>query len=245
MEASEFKDIISDILDILQSCDLMRNLEVSECGACCNVINENESKVPCEDCGKQFHVMCTGTISEARLCDARLIWICSACGSNNIAHRIFDKVGIPCHFNRYELLEDIGEDDFGVDISHSSCKSNQWKKSTKRLKKRHWKRTLECDHALWRWECTATKKERSFHEDPQQTKCATEVMMDTWYKMVAVSCLAFHHGKVYRLKWSVSVPDMSMLSSSCLKSVGRTIVCSAQTSQERRCCPCAWSTFCG
>ncbi|XP_072175005.1 uncharacterized protein [Diadema setosum] len=140
MEASEFKDIIGDILDILHSCVLMRNVEVSECDACCNVINENESRVPCEDCGKQFHVMCTGTISEARLCDATLIWICSACGSNNIAHRIFDKVGIPCHFNRYELLEDLGDEDFGVDNSHSSCKSNQRKKSTKRLKKRYVKR---------------------------------------------------------------------------------------------------------
>ncbi|XP_071480605.1 uncharacterized protein [Diadema antillarum] len=137
MEASEFKNVIGDILDILHSCDL-RNLEVSECDACCNVINENESRVPCEDCGKQFHVMCTGTISEARLCDARLIWICSACGSNNIAHRIFDKIGIPCHFNRYELLKDIGDEDSGADVSHSSCKScNQRRKPSKRLKKRY------------------------------------------------------------------------------------------------------------
>ncbi|XP_072163184.1 uncharacterized protein [Diadema setosum] len=139
MEASEFKNVIGDILDILHSCDL-RNLEVSECDACCNVINENESRVPCEDCGKQFHVMCTGTISEAKLCDARLIWICSACGSNNIAHRIFDKIDIPYHFNRYELLEDLGDEDFGIDVSHSSCKSNQRKKPTKRLKKRYVKR---------------------------------------------------------------------------------------------------------
>ncbi|XP_072180101.1 uncharacterized protein [Diadema setosum] len=141
MEASEFKIVIGDILDILHSCDLMRNVEVSECDACCSVINENESRVPCEDCGKQFHVMCTGAIShEARMCDARLIWICSACGSNNIAHRIFDKIGIPCHFNRYELLEDLGDDDFHVDVSLSSCKSNQRKKPTKRLKKRYVRR---------------------------------------------------------------------------------------------------------
>ncbi|XP_072181132.1 uncharacterized protein [Diadema setosum] len=140
MEVSEFKTVIGDILDILHSCDLMRNVEVSECDACCNVINEDESKVLCEGCGKQFHVMCTGTISDARLCVVRLIWICSACGSNNVAHRIFDRIGIPCHFNRYELLEDLGVEDFGVDVSHSSCKSNQKKKPTKRLKKRYVKR---------------------------------------------------------------------------------------------------------
>ncbi|XP_072166407.1 uncharacterized protein [Diadema setosum] len=140
MEANVFKNVIGDILDILHSCDLMRNVEVSECDACCNVISEDESKVLCEDCGKQFHVMCTGTISDARLCVVRLIWICSACGSNNVAHRIFDRIGIPCHFNRYELLEDLGDEDFGVDVSHSSCKSNQSKKPTKRPRKRYVKR---------------------------------------------------------------------------------------------------------
>ena len=103
MDTIEFKSVLDEIIDILSSCESMINADSDECFVCRNDIKENENNATCESCDKHFHVSCIYK-SDEKLADQRLIWIC-LCGNNNIAHRIFDKVCIPSHLNRYEVLQ--------------------------------------------------------------------------------------------------------------------------------------------
>nr|XP_054775542.1 uncharacterized protein LOC129284048 [Lytechinus pictus] len=108
---------------------------------CSNDIKENESDATCECCSKQFHVTCMGFPCEDKLSNLKLIWICSFCGNSNIAHRMFDKVCIPSHFNRYELLVDQGDEECITDMPNQSTKKRDGRKCT-RSKKRS--RICEC-----------------------------------------------------------------------------------------------------
>ena len=109
MDTIEFKSVLDEIIDILSSCESMINADSDECFVCRNDIKENENNATCESCDKHFHVSCIYK-SDDKLADQRLIWICS-CGNNNIAHRMFDRVCIPSHYNRYQPLDDMLQDE--------------------------------------------------------------------------------------------------------------------------------------
>ena len=111
MDTIEFKSILDEIIDILSSCESMINADSDhdECFVCRNDIKENQNNATCESCDKHFHVNCIYK-SDEKLADQRLIWICS-CGNNNIAHRMFDRVCIPSHYNRYQALDDMFQDE--------------------------------------------------------------------------------------------------------------------------------------
>ncbi|XP_030853284.1 uncharacterized protein LOC115929135 isoform X1 [Strongylocentrotus purpuratus] len=140
MDTIEFKKTLDEIMNILTSCALVTNPELNECCICNNEIKENESDARCDCCSKHFHVTCMGFPCEDRLSDLTLIWICPFCGNNNIAHRMFDKVCIPSHFNRYKVLdEERDEYCCSTDLPQSS--KNDRRKYT-RSKKRS--RISEC-----------------------------------------------------------------------------------------------------
>ena len=109
MDTIEFKSVLDEIIDILSSCESMINADSDECFVCRNDIKENENNATCESCDKHFHVSCIYK-SDDKLADQRLIWIC-LCGNNNIAHRMFDRVCIPSHYNRYQPLDDMLQDE--------------------------------------------------------------------------------------------------------------------------------------
>ena len=112
--STEFNSLVDEILNILSSCASMISTGFEECYVCRNEIKENENDATCESCNAHFHVTCMGFLLNDKLTDQRLIWICSCCGNSNIAHRIFDKVCIPCHYNRYEplnIVEDVEDID--------------------------------------------------------------------------------------------------------------------------------------
>ena len=109
MDTIEFKSVLDEIIDILSSCESMINADSDECFVCRNDIKENENNATCESCDKHFHVSCISK-SDEKLADQRLIWIC-LCGNNNIAHRMFDRVCIPSHYNRYQPLDDMLQDE--------------------------------------------------------------------------------------------------------------------------------------
>ncbi|XP_063969020.1 uncharacterized protein LOC129284048 isoform X4 [Lytechinus pictus] len=139
MDTIEFMSVLDEIIDILSSCESTINADSDECFVCSNDIKENESDATCECCSKQFHVTCMGFPCEDKLSNLKLIWICSFCGNSNIAHRMFDKVCIPSHFNRYELLVDQGDEECITDMPNQSTKKRDGRKCT-RSKKRYAKR---------------------------------------------------------------------------------------------------------
>ncbi|XP_063969019.1 uncharacterized protein LOC129284048 isoform X3 [Lytechinus pictus] len=141
MDTIEFMSVLDEIIDILSSCESTINADSDECFVCSNDIKENESDATCECCSKQFHVTCMGFPCEDKLSNLKLIWICSFCGNSNIAHRMFDKVCIPSHFNRYELLVDQGDEECITDMPNQSTKKRDGRKCT-RSKKRS--RICEC-----------------------------------------------------------------------------------------------------
>ncbi|XP_030843914.1 uncharacterized protein LOC115924976 isoform X4 [Strongylocentrotus purpuratus] len=136
MDTIEFKKTLDEIMNILTSCALVTNPKLNECCICNNEIKENESDARCDCCSKHFHVTCMGFPCEDRLSDLTLIWICSFCGNNNMAHRMFDQVCIPSHFNRYELLGDHDEHCY-LDLNQSrTLSSTTNKRKCGRSKKR-------------------------------------------------------------------------------------------------------------
>ncbi|XP_030833116.1 hyalin isoform X7 [Strongylocentrotus purpuratus] len=105
LEIDQFKEVMKEIVDMLYTCDPHNE----ECCVCKNTIEESENKATCESCNEHYHVTCMGFLCQDLVNEQRLIWICSYCGNNNIAHRLFDKVCIPSHINRYQPLETVDE----------------------------------------------------------------------------------------------------------------------------------------
>ena len=138
MATIEFKKVLDEILDILSSTSV-NNSELDKCCVCSNEIEENESNATCECCRNHYHVTCMGFSCENKLSDIRLIWICSLCGNNNVAHRMFDTICIPFHFNRYELLKDQGDELCVTDMPSQSTHKKDRSNCT-RSKKRYAKR---------------------------------------------------------------------------------------------------------
>ena len=137
MDTIEFKSVLDEIIDILSSCESMINADSDECFVCRNDIKENENNATCESCDKHFHVSCIYK-SDDKLADQRLIWICS-CGNNNIAHRMFDRVCIPSHYNRYQPLDDMLQDEENFECPQPII-NKQRNRQSGRSKKRYVKK---------------------------------------------------------------------------------------------------------
>ncbi|XP_041458362.1 uncharacterized protein LOC121410309 isoform X2 [Lytechinus variegatus] len=112
MAATQFGSIIHEILNMLSSYTSMINSDIGKCCHCMNDINESDTYVTCEYCNNHFHVTCEGYLNNDKLADQKLVWICPCCGHSNIGNRIFDRVCIPSHYNRYEplMLADVDDD---------------------------------------------------------------------------------------------------------------------------------------
>ncbi|XP_041461889.1 uncharacterized protein LOC121413201 isoform X1 [Lytechinus variegatus] len=111
MAATQFGSIIHEILNMLSSYTSMINSDIGKCCHCMNDINESDTYVTCESCNNHFHVTCEGYLNNDKLADQKLVWICPCCGHSNIGNRIFDRVCIPSHYNRYEPLMSADVDD--------------------------------------------------------------------------------------------------------------------------------------
>ncbi|XP_030833068.1 uncharacterized protein LOC105443208 isoform X1 [Strongylocentrotus purpuratus] len=136
-EGDQFKEVIKEIVDMLWSCASVLDPQNEECCVCRNTIEESENKATCESCNEYYHVTCMGFLCQDRVNERRLIWICSSCGNNNIAHRLFDKVCIPSHLNRYQPLETVDEE-FDDHVPLLPKQAGTQKKS--RSKKRYFKK---------------------------------------------------------------------------------------------------------
>ena len=132
MTTDEFNSVVDEILNILSSCASMINTECEECYVCMSEIKESQHHQTCDSCETAFHLTCMGFLSNDKLIDQRLIWICSCCGNSNIAHRIFDKVCIPSHYNRYEPLYSLEDEDYDC---HEPIKTQRSRKSGKSKKR--------------------------------------------------------------------------------------------------------------
>ncbi|XP_030841848.1 uncharacterized protein LOC115924141 [Strongylocentrotus purpuratus] len=133
LEIDQFKEVMKEIVDMLYTCDPHNE----ECCVCKNTIEESENKATCESCNEHYHVTCMGFLCQDLVNEQRLIWICSYCGNNNIAHRLFDKVCIPSHINRYQPLETVDEV-FNDDVLLLTKQNDKHKKC--RSKKRYFKK---------------------------------------------------------------------------------------------------------
>ncbi|XP_030828164.1 uncharacterized protein LOC115919175 [Strongylocentrotus purpuratus] len=116
---------------MLSSYTSMINTDVDEC-YCMDKINKSDNYVTCESCTNHFHVTCEEYLNNDKLADQRLIWICSCCGHSNIGDRIFDKVCIPSHYNRYEPLMSADDDDDNDDENMEIFKQTRRVRTSKK-----------------------------------------------------------------------------------------------------------------
>ncbi|XP_071509190.1 uncharacterized protein [Diadema antillarum] len=133
---NEFQSVLSEIHKILASCTVTDGND--GCLSCGNDIKEHENKLTCESCHSHYHVTCMVLQCSQGIANVRLIWICAKCVSDNIAHSIFDAIGIPSHPIRYEPLQcDIDGEEAEIDEQecYTSTK-NDWKPRFARKKKR-------------------------------------------------------------------------------------------------------------
>nr|XP_054775521.1 uncharacterized protein LOC129284015 [Lytechinus pictus] len=136
MAATQFSSIVHEILSMLSSYTSMINLDIGKCYHCMDEINESDTYVTCESCTNHFHVICEGYLNNDKFADQTLIWICLCCGHSNIGDRIFDRVCIPSHYNRYEPLlaadDDDGDEDDNDDQNIETFKQRRRVKGAKK-----------------------------------------------------------------------------------------------------------------
>ena len=177
MDTIEFKSLLDEIIDILSSCESMINADSDECFVCRNDIKENENNATCESCDKHFHVSCIYK-SDDKLADQRLIWICS-CGNNNIAHRMFDRVCIPSHYNRYQPLDDVLQDEEDFECPQpiiNKQRNGQSGRSKKRYVKKQRKTNVfpekQSENDMKTSECNGCQPDLVAKENSSKTKDA-------------------------------------------------------------------------
>ncbi|XP_071958642.1 uncharacterized protein [Antedon mediterranea] len=112
-DTTEFKFVVDDILNILSYSTALAS-EFDKCDLCSVEVKADDNYVTCNCCRKNIHVTCVRHNFEDKICDSRVIWICSMCGNSNFADNMLGEIGIPCHFNRYMILEHDSVTDFQV-----------------------------------------------------------------------------------------------------------------------------------
>ncbi|XP_071963825.1 uncharacterized protein [Antedon mediterranea] len=104
-DTTEFKGIIDDIINILSYGTEVTSEFDDTCDFCNIEVKVDDNCITCDCCSQYFHVKCVRDVFEDKLCNSRVIWICSMCGNSNFVNNMLGEIGIPCHFNRYTILE--------------------------------------------------------------------------------------------------------------------------------------------
>ncbi|XP_071943845.1 uncharacterized protein [Antedon mediterranea] len=104
-DTTEFKGIIDDIINILSYGTEVTSEFDDTCDFCNIEVKVDDNCITCDCCSQYFHVKCVRDVFEDKLCNSRVIWICSMCGNSNFVDNMLGEIGIPCHFNRYTILE--------------------------------------------------------------------------------------------------------------------------------------------
>ncbi|XP_071965644.1 uncharacterized protein [Antedon mediterranea] len=124
-DTTEFKEIIDDIINILSYGTEVASEFDDTCDLCSIEVKADDNCITCDCCSQYFHVKCVRDVFEDKLCDSRVIWICSMCGYSNFVDNILGEIGIPCHFNRYTILEP--DESVTADLTKNKEKRNNAK----------------------------------------------------------------------------------------------------------------------
>ncbi|XP_071963919.1 uncharacterized protein [Antedon mediterranea] len=124
------KKIVDDIVNVSSGTAVAS--EFKKCGLCNIEYIADENYVSCDCCSKFYHVTCVRQMFEGKLCDSRVIWICSMCGNSNFANNMLGEIGIACHFNRYMILE---HDESNANFEEFTQNERNWKSNQRNITK--------------------------------------------------------------------------------------------------------------